>query len=268
VKDWQYAQDQLQQLFDYHRVGIITDFDGVLSPIVPRPEDATPTPRNIELLTELQKHVTLVAAISGRAVADVRSRIGLPELVYSGNHGLERWQDGQVVVSPAVAPYVPPMREVISLLRDRLPEGAEIEDKGATFTIHYRNAPNPDAAMRDLQQMLAELTEGKEVRVHQGRMIFELRPPLDNNKGTVFRQLIDEYDLQAAMYLGDDTTDADALLAAKELREAGKCFALGVGVVDDETPEIVQESADITASGVSDVESLFAWLLEAAANAS
>ncbi len=268
MKNWQHAQDRLQQLFDYHRVGIITDFDGVLSPIVPRPEDARPTPRNIELLTHLQKHVTLVAAVSGRAVADVRGRIGLEEMVYSGNHGLERWQDGAVVVAPAVAPYVPAMQELVAELRDKLPEGTEIEDKGATYTIHYRNAPDPAAAQTQLAAILTSLTEGRDLRVHEGRMIFELRPPLDMNKGTVFRQIIEEYDLQAALYLGDDTTDADALIAAKELRDAGKCYALGVGVIDAETPIIVQESADITASGVSDVEELFAWLWEAAANAS
>lgn len=268
VKDWQHAQDRLQQLFDYHRVGVITDFDGVLSPIVPRPEDAKPTARNIELLTELQKHITLIAAVSGRAVADVRGRIGLEEMVYSGNHGLERWQDGEVVVAPAVAPYVPAMQELVAELRDKLPEGTEIEDKGATYTIHYRNAPDPAAAQTQLAAILTSLTEGRDLRVHEGRMIFELRPPLDMNKGTVFRQIIEEYDLQAALYLGDDTTDADALIAAKELRDAGKCYALGVGVIDAETPIIVQESADITASGVSDVEELFAWLWEAAANAS
>jgi len=268
VKEWQHATDRLQQLFDYRRVGIITDFDGVLSPIVPRPEDAAPTPRNLELLATLQEHVTLVAAISGRAVADVRQRIGLPNLVYSGNHGLERWENDEVVVAPAVAPYVPNMQELIAELRDKLPQGAEVEDKGATFTIHYRNTPDPEAAAQQLGSVLDTMASERDLRVYQGRMIFELRPPLDMNKGTVFRQLIAEYELEAAIYLGDDTTDADALLAAKELREAGTCYGLGVGVIDAETPRIVYESADITASGVSDVEALFAWLADAAANAS
>jgi len=268
VKDWQHAQDRLQQLFDYRRVGIITDFDGVLSPIVPRPDDAAPTPRNIALLTELQGLVTLVAAVSGRAVADVRQRIGIPNMVYSGNHGLERWENGEVVVAPAVEPYVPNMQALVRELDGKWPEGVQVEDKGATFTIHYRNTPDPEAAAQQLGDLLDEMVEGRDLRVHQGRMIFELRPPLDMNKGTVFRQLIEEYELEAAIYLGDDTTDADALIAAKELREAGTCYALGVGVIDAETPKIVQESADITASGVSDVEALFAWLSEAAANAS
>lgn len=270
MKDWQHGQDRLQQLFDYHRVGIITDFDGVLSPIVPKPDDAMPTPRNRELLEALQKHVTLVAAVSGRAVADVRKRVGLPDLVYSGNHGLERWQDGQVVVAPAVAPYVPNMQEAIREIKQHLPAGAELEDKGATVSIHYRNTADPAQVARDFATLFDRIAYERNLKVNRGRMVFELRPPLDINKGVVFKQLVSEHNLEAALYMGDDTTDADALNAARELREAGQCYALGIGVLSgEETPAIVQESADLTVSGsVSGVEELLAWLLDAASNAS
>ncbi|MFN8453024.1 MAG: trehalose-phosphatase, partial [Anaerolineae bacterium] len=81
------------------------------------------------------------------------------------------------------------------------------------------------------------------------------------NKGTAFARLIAEYALAAAIYIGDDVTDADALIAAQSLRRGGTCYALGVGVESDDTPAVLQDNADLLVSGVSGVEALLDWLL-------
>lgn len=265
---WQHEKAKLWSLFDYHRVGIVTDFDGTLSPIVPNPPDAKPTPRNRELLQKLHGYLTLVAVVSGRAAADVRERAGLPELVYAGNHGLERWQAGQVVVAPAVQPYITNVQAAIAAIQPQIEDGMMVEDKGATISVHYRNAADPEAAQAKFAPIFQQVAADNDLRLFEGRRIFELRPPLEMNKGTIFKQLVEEYALQSAVYIGDDTTDADALKMARTLREANTCYALGVGVEADDTPSVVVESSDVLVSGVSDVEAFLEFMLEEAIEAS
>lgn len=260
---WKDAQDQLSQLFTHKRIGIITDMDGTISPIVPVPSDAKPTEKNRELLQELHKTLTLVAVVSGRAVDDVRQRVNLPELVYVGNHGLERWQDEQVVPSPQAKPYRTNLEAVIQSFEPQMPDGMWIEDKQVTLSIHYRHTDNPETTAKKFSPILSQIAEQNDLRLFQGRMIFELRPPLDIDKGTVFKQLIEEFGLEAALYVGDDTTDADALKMAQQLRQSGDCYALAIGVESDETPESVLNYSDLLTSGVSDVEAFFSWLLNA-----
>jgi trehalose 6-phosphate phosphatase len=261
---WQDATEMLQGLFDYERIGLISDMDGTLSPIVPVPSDAAPTDRNRDLLQQLNQHLALVAVVSGRAADDVRERVGLPDLVYAGNHGLERWRDGNVEVAPAVEPYLKNLQAAIDDIKQAMPDGMWIEDKGATLSLHYRDTTNPPKTANAFQPQLEDIADTHDLKVFRGRMIFELRPPLDMNKGTVFKQLVDEHNLAAALYIGDDTTDADALKMAQHMRQEKSCYSLAIGVESDETPDPVRNNADMMTRGVDDVEELLAWLLDSA----
>lgn len=259
--DWSEATSSLlTPLLTAHRLGLVTDVDGTISPIVSRPEAAQVTPRSRELLAALAQKLALVGVISGRAVDDVQARVGIPTLVYVGNHGLERWASGRVEVAPEAQKYRPALKAVADSVRDHLLPGMQIEDKGATYSIHYRNAADPARAETELAPLLQRLATQNAIRLFQGRMIFELRPPLDIDKGTAFEALVHDYQLDAALYLGDDTTDADALRACKRLRAAETCYAIGVGVVADETLAAVIESADVLAHGIAQVEAFLAWL--------
>lgn len=254
----------LKPLFTYERVGLISDMDGTLSPIVPRPEDAAPSSRNRDLLAALYEKLSLVAVVSGRSAMDVRERVDLPQLVYAGNHGLERWQDDGVQVAAAVRPYLDAVQAARHALQPDLPEGAWIEDKQATLSLHYRGAANTQQAAEMLLPIVQQVAEAQGLRWFQGRMIYELRPPLDMNKGSIFKELVEEYRLDAAIFVGDDTTDADALRMARRLREDGTCYSLAIGVESDDTPAVVLESSDVLVAGVTGVEDALEWLLDAA----
>jgi trehalose 6-phosphate phosphatase len=89
-----------------------------------------------------------------------------------------------------------------------------------------------------------------------------LRPPVKVDKGTAFEGLVHEFSLDSAIYIGDDTTDISALKVARGLRQREECFALGVGVISDSSPESLPSEADLLVHGVPDVENLFAWILE------
>lgn len=257
-------RDYLRQ----QRVGLISDMDGTVSPIVPHPSDAAPTPRHRQLLEELREHVTLLAFISGRGARDLQARIALEGLVYVGNHGLERWQDQEnaVIVDPAIQPYRPQLERAITaieaLRRDNGLDAMWIEDKGATLSVHYRGMADPPQIKAAFSEAMQHIADQNALNMFHGRMIFEFRPPVAINKGTAFAQLVRDYHLDAALYIGDDTTDADALQVARTLREDGRCFGVAVGVSSgDDTPEAVLQASDLLVEGVSGAEDFFAFLL-------
>jgi trehalose 6-phosphate phosphatase len=97
----------------------------------------------------------------------------------------------------------------------------------------------------------------------QGRMVFEFRPPVKIDKGTAFEELVKTYHLQAAFYLGDDTTDVAVFLSARRLRERGQCLAYGLGVASQGTPQVVLTEADYLVQEVAGVESFLDWLSKA-----
>lgn len=261
---WTSAKNTLLAAWLGHaRLGLVTDVDGTVSHIVDQPDAASVTPGSRAQLARLGQQLALVAAISGRATEDVRQMVGLPQLTYVGNHGLEWWADGAVQVTPEAARYRAALEAAAAAITPHIVAGMIVEDKTATLSVHYRQTPNP-AAVRDvLAPVLTGIADEYGLALFEGRMIFELRPPVAVNKGTAFRTLITRHALDAALYVGDDTTDVDALRMARELRAARTCYALAIGVEADETPAAVRENADLLACGVDDVEAFLGWLADA-----
>lgn len=263
--NWQItAGDALDTLLRQPRIGLVTDVDGTISPIVADPDAAQVTPRARELLAALRPRLALVAAVSGRAAADVQARVGVPGLVTVGNHGLEVWAEGASRPAPEAACFRPALEAARAALDAALLPGMQVEDKTVTLSVHYRQTADPDATEAAFLPVAQTVADANGLRLHRGKMVFELRPPLQIDKGTAFRRLVEEYALSGAVYLGDDSTDADALRAARALRASGACYALAVGVEsDDETPVSVREASDILVPGVPGVEDFLARLLNA-----
>lgn len=265
MQDWQSATSSLlAPLTRAERLGIITDFDGTLSAIVPDPAAAHIHPTSRAHLQALQPKLALLALVSGRGAADVQRLANLEGAVVVGNHGMERWHNGEVIVPPQVAQYRPQLALLLAQLAQQLPEGTHIEDKGATASVHYRRADNPTQAAQTLREQLAPLCDAYGITLHEGKMVLELRPPIDTNKGSAFRALVNEFNLSGALYLGDDVTDADALRAAQDLRHTGTCYSVGLGVFHDaDMPNSVQLYADVSAEGVEGVAAFLGWLSSA-----
>jgi len=260
---WDNAKDKLLSAINKPRFGLITDVDGTISPIVDVPDEARVTTRNLELLAKLGACLTLTAVVSGRAAEDVYRRVGLPGLVYIGNHGMEGWQDGKVIVSPSAAAYRNHLSTATPEIKQILIEGMRFEDKGATLSVHYRQTSDPELVASKLTPAMQGIAKKHGLHLTQGRMVFEFRPPVDINKGTAFEELVNTYRLDAAFYLGDDTTDVVVFLAARRLRESGSCLAYGLGVESQGTPQVVLTEADYLVQEVAGVESFLVWLLKA-----
>jgi trehalose 6-phosphate phosphatase len=186
----------------------------------------------------------------------------MPGVVYIGNHGLERYENGQVRYNFSEEKYRPRLESSVHELQEIELDGIRVEDKGATATLHYRQAKDPRAAQETLLPIVQEIATRQGLDFFEGRMIFEFRPPVKANKGIAFKELVNEFSLEGALYVGDDTTDIAALKMAQQLRQQKTCFSLGVGVMSNDNPDELLMEADLIAFGVPDVENLFAWLLE------
>ena len=254
--------ENLTPLLNVQRFGLFSDFDGTLSSIVDQPEAAKITPENKQRLIDLQDKTAVIGIISGRAVADIATRVGIEGLAYVGNHGLERWRNGKRTAADAVKPYLEEINQAAAEVRPRLLPGMQLEDKEVTLSIHYRQTAEPDQVKVLFKPIAEEIANQHGLKLFEGRRIFELRPPIPLDKGSAFRGLVNEFRLDGAVFIGDDVTDTAAFRAAAELRHSGECLAYSVGVIDRETPQSVVELSDISVSGVEGVSSLLSWLNE------
>ena len=260
---WEEAKPEFLEAVDKPRLGLVSDVDGTLSPIVDVPDEARVTPRNLELLAVLQAQLPLTAVISGRSAEDVYQRIRLPGLAYIGNHGMERWQDGKVTVSPRAALYRDNLIAAAAEIRQILEARMRFEDKGATLSVHYRQTEDPEKVASKLTPLMQTIAEKHGLHLTRGRMVFEFRPPVKIDKGTAFQELVEANQLESAFFLGDDTTDVAVFTAARRLRESGQCLAYGLGVESPGTPEAVLTEADYLVQEVAGVESFLGWLSNA-----
>lgn len=253
----------IQEALKRSPFGLITDVDGTISELAPTPQEARVSPLCRRYLKALCNHLALVAAISGRPVAQVRDMIGINGMVYIGNHGLERWTGNHTELPNRAGDY---LRVVKSIIKELTPlrsmAGVSIENKGVTVTIHYRLSPEPRAVEREILNSVKALAQAKNLRVSRGKMSLNLLPPVAIDKGTATLDLIREYRLQGGLYLGDDLTDIDALKVIHTAADDLNFQGLAIGITGPEMPEKLAVAADFTLNGVRDVERFLKWLAQ------
>jgi trehalose 6-phosphate phosphatase len=234
---------------------VVTDIDGTISGIAPTPAEAMVDPGAKAALAMLMERLATVAVVSGRAPRDGAEMVGLPELTYVGNHGLERIVRGTPWTHPVAAAAQPAITAALTEIENaaRMADDVPwllVENKGVTGTVHYRLAPDPAAAAALLEPLVRAAADRHGLRLTLGRMIFEVRPALAVNKGTAIRELARDLGLRGIVFFGDDVTDVDAFRALRELREAGEAATLRVGVLGPETSPAVLAEIDVSVNGV------------------
>jgi trehalose 6-phosphate phosphatase len=234
---------------------VVTDIDGTVSAIAPTPAEAMVDPGAKAALALLAERLTAVAVVSGRAPRDGVAMVGLPELIYVGNHGLERIARGTPWTHPVAAEAQPAIAAALAEIEIAARAAADvpwllIENKGVTGTVHYRLAPDQIAAAALLEPLARAAADRHGLRLTSGRMIFEVRPALAVNKGTAIRELAQDLDLRGIVFFGDDVTDVDAFRALRELRTAGEAATLRVGVLGPDTSPAVLAEIDMSVVGV------------------
>jgi trehalose 6-phosphate phosphatase len=241
---------------DPRHSGVVCDIDGTLAPIAATPDDARVIPEALRALERLTQTYALVACVTGRPAAQARRMVPVDAVAISGNHGLEVWRDGAVHLAPQAAKYVQPIADALQLVRNDglLPElGCQIEDKGITFTVHYRGSPRADHAHRYLETQIVPQLERAGLASSFGRMVLEVRPPVAVDKGAAVKRLRGRRHITEILFVGDDSSDVDAF------REATVRFA----VRSPEAPRALLAAADAVVDGPPEVIELLEHLADA-----
>lgn len=224
------------------RVAVFLDYDGTLTPIVPRPEDAVLAPAVRETVTQLAQLCT-VAIVSGRDLADVRRLVGIEGLVYAGSHGFDiAGPAGAVPGGSERDRFLPLLAAAQAELEAALAgvAGAQVERKKYSVAVHYRNVADADleaveAAVNGL------LARQPTLRDLPGKKVHDLQPRVDWDKGKALLHLLRTLGLDGPdllpVYVGDDITDEDAFAV---LRERG----LGIVVREEPRPTLATQALD------------------------
>ena len=223
------------------RAALLLDIDGTLAPIVARPEDARVPDATREVLRTLVSRYALVGCVSGRPGPEAERIVGVDGIRYVGEHGLE------------LAPEADAWAERLQEFGQTVPWPAEA-GKRLTLSFHYRTAANPEAARALLEDTAARAVAAG-FRPRWGRLVLEVRPPIDADKGTAVRQLLRESRVGRALYAGDDRTDLDAFRALDGLQ-----LAVRVAVASDEGPSELGEAADLVVRSPEALAELLARL--------
>jgi trehalose 6-phosphate phosphatase len=224
---------------------VMVDFDGTLASIVEDPNEARAVPGASKALRELTEWFACVAVISGRPGEFLARRLrsaGRSVRLF-GLYGMQEVVNGEVLVHPAVVDWLPQVAAARQAAERSAPSGIEIEDKGISFTLHWRGSPNSAGWASGF----AQSQSGRVGLYHRfGRMSVELMPPVDVDKGTVVYGL--GTGMHAACFFGDDLGDLDAFRALDDLALAGT-KTVRVAVADDESPLEVADAADVIVDG-------------------
>jgi trehalose 6-phosphate phosphatase len=245
------AEQELLERFSRARPnGIFLDFDGTLSEIVARPDQARPIPGARPILAELPSRHDLVAVVSGRRTDEVRALIEAPGLEVFGQYGIEE-SAGEGVQSP----------EVLSRVNEAAGEvpGVWVEDKGASLAVHYRAAADPVAAEGRLRPVLQAIAYARGLTILPGKMVLELAPADTPGKGSVILREARARNLAGCLFAGDDRADLAAFAALDEL-EADGTVTVKVAVQSEETPQELIDDADIVVARPTGLLELLARL--------
>lgn len=246
---------QLRARLGDRRPAVFLDYDGTLTPIVDRPEDAIISQEMRAAVRELAQRCP-VCVVSGRDRPVVQELMGLDTLIVAGSHGFDIWSPtGGAIKKEHGVEFAALLDEVKARLHAVMDgiEGALVEPKKTSVAAHYRLVAEGERAKVKavVDQILADHPD--ELKCTPGKMVWEIQPRIDWDKGKAVLYLLEALGLDrpdvAPIYLGDDLTDEHAFAAL-----GGRGIGIFVGQVDD--PEVAGRTteADFVLNSMSDVE--------------
>lgn len=221
---------------------LFLDFDGTLVPIQDDPNTVALPENGAEVLQYCFDTVDgALALISGRSIQDLGSRV--PESVWrAGGHGMDICAPGAALPARGGGAPTGLGDELASIVGDV--DGAWVEDKGAVFALHYRDAPAAGEVLKSSLRAVLQKYDGYALQA--GKMVLEAKPERAH-KGKALSHIMTlaPFEGRTPIMVGDDTTDEDAMRVA---RGAG-----GVAIKVGRGPTV----ADFR---VSDPQAIWTWL--------
>ena len=241
-------------------LSLLLDYDGTLTPIVERPEQAALSAAVRSAIEQARRAPNIdVTIVTGRTLDDIQRQVDMPGLTYIANHGFDVHGPGIDLRHQEAALFRDAVNEAARDLEELRVPGAHVEHKGATLSYHYRGvaAGEQRAARKRAEHVLRRLR----LHVTRGNLVVEGRPPVEWDKGTAVQWVLTRRHGQdwtsrvRALYMGDDATDEDAFRSV---------LGLGRSIRVAPTAENAFTLADFTLPDPDAVLDLLRWLVSGA----
>jgi trehalose-phosphatase len=205
--------------FANKKPALFFDYDGTLSPIVSKPEDAILSEKMRETIIEVAKNYP-VAIVSGRDLRDIQKLVNLDHLIYAGSHGYHIEGPDNLYLenekAQAILPLLDKLEHELQNDIEQKIEGSKIDRKKFAIAVHYRNV-----AEKHVEQIKSQVqkivADHDKLKLGTGKLILEIKPNIDWHKGKAVYWLIEKLNLKKEevlpVYFGDDVTDEDAFRA-------------------------------------------------------
>lgn len=229
--------DELIRRLEGKRPAVFLDYDGTLTPIVDRPEEALISESMRDAVRELAARCP-VCVVSGRDRRVVQELMGIDDLIVAGSHGFDIWSpEGGAIEREEGSAHAGLLEEVTATVRDLVAtvNGAVVEPKKSSVAVHYRLVDERERPRIGAIVDAVLAAHPDALRVTPGKMVYEIQPKLDWDKGRAVLYLLEALGLDSddvlPLYVGDDITDEDAF-------EALSGRGVGILVADPDDPEI------------------------------
>jgi trehalose-phosphatase len=212
------------------KIALFLDFDGTLVPIQKDPDQCFLSDKiKSQLLLLAGSQCCYLMALSGRSLSDIKKRIGIRNIYYGGNHGLNISGPNLRYTHPKALTSELDIRYVMRKLKKEIAsiEGAWLENKKYSVSLHFRSVKKENIPLikKVFYEVANEFIEGKKLNVIKGKKVIELTPAVSWNKGRavlwILKQLKDKC---VPIYVGDDQTDETAF---KALNKKGITIRVG-----------------------------------------
>ncbi len=206
------------------RILLCLDFDGTITPIKPRPKEAKLSKNIRLLLNKISKNGTFfVGIVSGRSLKDIKEKVGLKNLFFAGNHGLEIACKGKRFIYPQAKRFIPAISQIARSLKRGLAPFSEatLEQKHLSLSLHYRLVKG--GKLRRLEKLFFQITKpyltARKIKLTCGKKVWEVRPPIEWGKGRAVLWLLRRLKSKniLSIYIGDDLTDEDAFRTVNKI---------------------------------------------------
>jgi trehalose 6-phosphate phosphatase len=204
------------------------DIDGTLLDIEGHPDHVRIGRAELDLVSGLHRATGgALALVSGRPLAGIDVLFHPLRLPLAGQHGAER-RDGEGRRHRHRFPVEALHRAAVPVRRFvARNEGLVFEDKGASVALHYRLAPQLEAAARRVVEEAVKQAGGA-LEMQVGKMVFELKPA-GVDKGSAIEHFMRDVPFagRIPVFLGDDVTDEFGFRVVNRL--GGQSIKVGQG---------------------------------------
>ncbi len=205
---------------------LFLDVDGTLIELTDSPLETHADAGLKSLLSEVAERLGgAVALVSGRSIEYLDALFAPLRLPAAGLHGVERRKASGVMHGASfVDSQLDDARARLETLVQANP-GTLLEDKGRTIAVHFRMAPQAEAAVLEEVRAIA-VQLGSNYQIQGGSMMVEIKPR-GFTKAAAIKAFMQEppFSGRKPVFAGDDLTDQEGFRAVED--EGGISIAVG-----------------------------------------